>query len=379
MNRTYLAIALFAALSACEEALPLPPPPPPPPAPPEPTLAAPAPPPGSVSAPAAPAAPTPGPASLVAKPLPLPGVSGSASLDYIVYEPGRSRVWVPVGATGSVDVLDVASGTFTRIDGFKTEEREARGKKRTVGPSAATVGAGFVYIGNRASNEVCPIDLRTLARGKCLRLGSATDGVAYVASAKEVWVTTPKDQTIAVLDASKPDALRVKTTVKVDGAPEGYAVDDARGLFFTNLEDKGGTVVVDVATHAVKATFRPGCDAEGPRGLAFDAEHDYLIVACTDHVQVLDLGHDGAALGKLDVGGGVDNIDYRAGRLYVAAGKASKLTVASVDATGQLGVVATGDSSEGARNAVADASGNAYVADSAGGRLLVFAGPGAAK
>jgi DNA-binding beta-propeller fold protein YncE len=283
-----------------------------------------------------------------------------------------------VGSTGSVDVLDTASSTFTRVDGFKTAEREVRGKKRTMGPSAAAVGDGFVYIGNRATNEVCPVDASTLKPAKCLKLVSGTDGVAYVASAKEVWVTLPKDQTVTVLDASKPTALTVKTTVKTDGAPEGYAVDEAHGLFFTNLEDKGGTAVIDVKTHKVKATWSPGCDAEGPRGIVFDGAHGFAIVACTDHVQVLDAAHDGAQLGKLDCGAGIDNLDYVDGRLYVAAGKASKLTVASVDAQGQLTVVATGDSSEGARNAVADASGNAYVADSAGGRILVFAGAKAA-
>ncbi len=315
----------------------------------------------------------PGPARLTGKPLPLPGASGPAFLDYLVYEHAHERVWVPVGSTGSVDVLDIANQTFSRIDGFKTAEREMRGKKRTLGPSAATVGDGFVYVGNRASNEVCPVDVNTLKPGKCLKLATGTDGVAYVAAVKEVWVTTPKDQTLTVLDASKPPTLALKTTVKTDGAPEGYAVDEAHGLFFTNLEDKGGTVVVDVKTHKVKATWNPGCGADGPRGIAFDATHDFAFVACTDHVQVLDGAHDGAPLGRLDAGAGVDNIDYVDGRLYVAASKGSTLTVASIDDKGQLTVVATGDSSEGARNAVADANGNAYVADSLGGRLLVFA------
>jgi DNA-binding beta-propeller fold protein YncE len=314
------------------------------------------------------------PMHLTAKPLPLPGASGPASLDYIACDRSRSRIWVPVGATGSVDVLDIATGIFTRIDGFKTVEREARGRRRTVGPSAATVGDGFVYIGNRATNEVCPIDVNTLRTAKCLKLAAGTDGVAYVASAKEVWVTTPDDRTLMVLDASNPSVLARKTAVKLDGEPEGYAVDDRTGRFFTNLEDKGGTVVVDVRTREVKATWNPGCDADGPRGIAFDAAHDFVIVACTDHVQVLDAAHDGARLGQLDAGAGVDNIDYVDGKLYVAAGKASKLTVASVDEKGRLTVVAVGETSEGARNAVADAKGNAYVADSPGARLLVLSG-----
>jgi DNA-binding beta-propeller fold protein YncE len=316
-----------------------------------------------------------GPTQLSARALALPGATAPVTLDYIVYERARARVWVPVGDTGSVDVLDVASGSFVRVDGFKTAEREVRGKKRMMGPSAAAVGDGFVYIGNRATSEVCPVDTATLKLGKCLKLSSPTDGVAYVAAAKEVWVTTPRDQSLTVLDASKPDALKIKTTIKVDGAPEGYAVDDARGLFFTNLEDKDQTLVIDVKTHkAREPAWKPECGPDGPRGIAADLARGFVFVACTDHVQVLDAGRDGARLATLDTGAGVDNIDWLETHrlLYVGAAKAARLTVARIDDKGHPTVIATGVSAQGARNGVADASGNAYLADPAGARLLVF-------
>jgi hypothetical protein len=283
-------------------------------------------------------------------------------------------VWVPAGSTGSVDVLEVEKGTFTRIEGFKTVEREAHGTKRVVGPSSGSIGDGFAYVGNRASSEVCPIDLATLKPRACTGLTSAPDGVQYVAFSKEVWVTLPKEQTIAVLDASKPGPLKPKATIKLDGSPECYAVDERRGTFFTNLEDKGGTLAIDIETRNVVATWNPGCGPDGPRGVRFDARRDFVIVACTDHVQVLDAGHEGAALGKLDAGAGVDAIDYvdESSLLYVAAGKAARLSVARLDDKGQLEIVATGGTSEGARNAVADATGSVYVADSKQGRLLVL-------
>jgi hypothetical protein len=243
-----------------------------------------------------------------------------------------------------------------------------------MGPSAVSIGDGFAYVGNRASAEICPIDLASLKPGKCIKLPSSTDGVAYVASAREVWVTTPSDQSIVVLDASKPGALKVKTTIKLEGGPEGYASDDSRGLFFTNLEDKNKTVVIDVKTHKPKATWNLSCGSDGPRGVAADVGRGFVYVACTDHVLVLDGGHDGAELGKVDTGGGVDNIDWLESRhlLYAAGGKGARLTIARVDDKGQPTVVATGASTVGARNGVADASGNAYVADPVNARLLVF-------
>jgi hypothetical protein len=80
---------------------------------------------------------------LVVEPIPLPGASGPVSLDFLVYEPQASRVWVPAGGTGSVDVFEIAKHAFTRVEGFKTVERESHGNKRIVGPSSGAIGNGF--------------------------------------------------------------------------------------------------------------------------------------------------------------------------------------------------------------------------------------------
>jgi hypothetical protein len=301
-------------------------------------------------------------------------VTPPASLDYLAYDGAHARVWVPVGNTGSADVFDTSTGSFTRVDGFKTAEREYKGKTRTMGPSAVAIGDGFAYVGNRATGEVCPVDTAKLTVAKCLKLPSSGDGVEYVAAAKEVWVTMPGAQAIAVLDASRPDTLKLKARIQVDGKPEGYAVSSKPGSFFTNLEDKNKTVVIDVKTRRPRETWTIDCGSDGPRGIAVDEEHAFVFVACTDHVLVLDGSHDGAKLATVDTGAGVDNIAWLAPQrlLYAAAGKAARLTVARIDDKGQPTVVATGASADGARNGVADASGNAYVADPVNGRLLVF-------
>jgi hypothetical protein len=304
----------------------------------------------------------------------LPGVTAHAAVDLIAYEPGRERIWVPVGNTGSVDVFDIATGTFARIDGFATKEVEAKGTKRTMGPSAVSIGGGFAYVGNRATSEVCPVSASTLKVEECSQLSSAPDAVAYVARAKEVWVTTPRNQSIVVFDVSRPGVLSAKATVKLGGAPECYAVDDLRGLFFTNLEDKNQTVVIDVKSHKATATWDLTCSGDGPRGIATDGKRGFVYVACTDQVLVLDSARNGTQLAKLDTGAGVDNIDWLQARqmLYVAAGKTGSLTVAYVDDSGHPSVVATGATLDGARNAVADTKGNVYVVDRTNAQLLVF-------
>jgi len=313
-------------------------------------------------------------AQLTAEPIALPGAIGPVSLDFLFYEWQGARVWVPAGGTGSVDVFDIAKHDFTRVEGFKTVEREAHGNKRLVGPSSGAIGEGFAYIGNRATQEVCVVDLQTLKSGSCFKLPASPDGVEYVPSMHQVWVTTPSIQSVVVLEALPKGRLKEKGAIKLEGEPECYALDEPHGLFLTNLEDKGTTLSIDLKTHAVKDTWSPGCSADGPRGVAVDSTRRLVLVACTDHVQVLDAAHGGTLLGRLDTGAGLDNIDYvpSTGLLYAAAGKAARLTVARVGNRGELTVIASGETAAGAKNAVADGNGNAYVADSQGAHLLIL-------
>jgi DNA-binding beta-propeller fold protein YncE len=245
-----------------------------------------------------------------------------------------------------------------------------------MGPSSVTVAGGTVWVGNRGDDKLCAFDGKTLARGACIKLPSMPDGLAYVPTTGELWATTPRDHTLTIVDP-KAKAPATPSTIKLDGAPEGYAVDEARGLFFVNYEDKDKTLAVDAKTRKVKWTWSPGCGKEGPRGLAFDAARRLLLVACTDGAVALDTAHEGKVLGRLKTGGGVDNIDYLPARklLYVASREDGKLTVAKVGDDGTLAKVSESPTAKGARNAVVDAAGNAYVADTAGGRLIVVAAP----
>jgi DNA-binding beta-propeller fold protein YncE len=300
-------------------------------------------------------------------------------MDYIAYDRANRRVWVPAGNTGSVYVIDVADDRIRRIEGFPTAEVERRGRKRTVGPSAVALGGGVAYIGNRGDSSVCAVDAASLERGACVKLDTMPDGLAYVAATREVWVTTPRANSLVILDASGGLAsIARKTNVALPGQPEGYAVDDGRGLFYTNLEDKDQTLVLDLRSHAVSQTWLPGCGSDGPKGLAIDTAARVLFVACSDKVLALDAAHEGKKLSSLDVGDGLDNIDYLPPRhaLYAAAARAGTLTVATVDAAGALTAATVVATAPGARNAVATVEGAAYATDSPEGKVLVVP-PGA--
>ena len=312
---------------------------------------------------------SPAAARYTVRALSLPGGSENGiSMDYVAFDPGTGFLWVPAGNTGAVDVVDTRSGKVTQVPGFPTAEVDVRGRKRVMGPSSVTIGSGVVYVGNRGDSTICAFDARSLERGACGRLDSMPDGLAYVASSKEVWVTTPRDKSVRVLDAA---TLSQKARLGFDGQPEGFAVDTSRGRFYTNLEDKDRTLAIDLKTRQTVATWNPSCGEEGPHGLRVDEKAGFLFLACSTRAEVLDAGHDGAVLSKVDTGDGVDDLDYAPAThlLYVGAAKAGQLTVARVDPRGRLTVTAQVPTREGARNGVVTGDGTVYLAHSSAAKL----------
>jgi DNA-binding beta-propeller fold protein YncE len=303
--------------------------------------------------------------------------AGDVSMDYIAYDPSTNSVWVPGGNTGAVDVVDAATGKVRQIPGFQTKEVEGRNGKRIFGPTAVSIGEGVVYIGNRGDSTVCAFDARTLMRGACGHLDAVPDGVAYVAPTKEVWVTTPGEKSLRVLDSK---TLQEKAKLTFDGNPEGYAVDPVRGRFYTNMEDLDKSLAIDLNTHKTVATWNPSCGKGGPHGIGLDAKAGHLFIACDTLAEVMDVGHDGAILSKVETGDGVDDIHYEPAThlLYVGAANVAKLTIARADDKGHLAIVAQVPTQEGARNATVAKDGTVYLAH--GGRTklsaLVVVSPG---
>lgn len=303
----------------------------------------------------------------------LPGAPAFVGMDYLAYDALHQRIWVPAGNTASVDVLDT-TGHVTQIHGFATVEREFHGKKHKLGPSSVTIGEGTTFIGNRADASVCAIDGTTLARGACVTLASAPDGIAYVKRTHEVWVTTPREKSLTIIDVSHADKLAIVATIPLPGEPEGYAVDEAAGVFITNLEDADRTLLLDVATRKVTRELHPACSEAGPRGVVTTEVAGIVVVACGDHLAALDTKHD-KVLSTLSTGDGLDNIAYDDHLLYAAAGKDARLTVALLGATGALSEVWRATTAAGARVVVCDAKGSAYVADSQQGVVWKFERP----
>jgi hypothetical protein len=59
----------------------------------------------------------------------------------------------------------------------------------------------------------------------------------------EVWVTSPGDDSVRILDSH---TLQQKAKLTFDGRPEGYAVDAKRGRLYMNYKDKDLTTAIDL-------------------------------------------------------------------------------------------------------------------------------------
>jgi DNA-binding beta-propeller fold protein YncE len=317
-------------------------------------------------------------------PIPLPGAKGVVTLDYFAYDRSTGKLWVPASNTGSVDIIDDGTDSVSQVTGFKTGEFELRGRKLTLGPTAVSIGDRVVYIGNRGDSSLCVIDAQTLKREKCLQVAPASagpaaapDAVVYVSATKELWITTgappigvpAADKAIQVFDVSEPRDVKLKTKIPLDGSAEGYAVDNQRGVFYTNIEEAGKTVAIEVRSHKIIGEWKVHDDLQG---LALDSARGFLFVACGDHVVSLDVAHGGRVVDSLVTGPGLDNIDFSSDQklLYAAASVTATLSIIDVGQDGKFHLKALVPTVKGARGVIAAKGETAYLIDPAEGRIV---------
>src|SRR5438045_1864733 len=297
-------------------------------------------------------------------PISLPGASGVVALDYFAYDRATGKVWVPASNTGNVDVIDESSDAVSQVTGFKTGEVELRGRKITLGPTAVSVGDGVVYIGNRGDSSLCVIDALTLKREECRQVAPPSAGPG----APPIGVPSA-DKAIQVFDVSEPRHLKLKLKIPLDGSAEGYAVDNQHGLFYTNIEEAGKTVAIDVRSHKVVAEWKVHDDLQG---LTLDSARGFLFVACGDHVVSLDVAHGGRLIDSLVTGPGLDNIDFSPAKklLYAAASIRATLSIIEVGDDGKFRLQSLVPTVKGARGVVAGKGETAYLIDPVEGRIL---------
>ena len=305
-------------------------------------------------------------------PLSLPGSDGPVGFDDLRFSAELHEVLVPAGRTGRLDLVDPRRKQVAEISGFSESRAGRRGHGE--GTTSADSGAGLVFASDRTQRTVVvadPTTRRIVARAK---LRGGPDYVRWVGSTREVWVTEPAGKVIETfrVERGTPPTLTPTGAIEVPDGPESLEIDPRRHRAYTNTWHDA-TVAIDLESRRIVGRWKNGC--AGSRGLALDAEREFLFVGCDEgRAVLLDAGHDGKVLGRAQAGGGVDIIafDARLSHLYVPGGESADLTVVGVGSAGSLDVLGRLPTAPDAHCVTADDLGNVYVCDPANGRLLTF-------
>lgn len=196
---------------------------------------------------------------------------------------------------------------------------------------------GFVSDGLTASVTVFDLDsLKTVATID--GTGEKPDAIVYEPGSHRVWTFNGKSHNASVID---PVAKRVIDTVALPGKPE-FAVTDADGHIFVNIEDRSELVQIDAGSHKVLQTWSLA-PCESPSGLAIDVAHHRLFSVCDNEKMAVTDSVTGHLVTTVPIGSGPDAVVFDAGdaTVYSSNGESGTITAVHEDDSDHFSVKAT--------------------------------------
>ena len=287
------------------------------------------------------------PAYMLTKAVPL---GAPDRWDYVVFEPGRDRVYVAHG-----DRLAVVDGRTGAVIGCV---EDVPGGTHGTAISAPT-GQGFTDDGREGT--VVAFDLKTLKVTRRIPAGQDADAAVIDEATGHAFIIEGDPGTITVID-TRTDA--VVATVKA-GEKMEYAAADGAGTVYVAGKGRSDLLKVDARTNAVVERW-PTPDCKSPHGLALDKAAHRLFMGCVNSMMMVVDANTGRTVGKLPIGNGSDAIawDPTRRRVFSSNGADGTITVyqqRSPDAYQPLEPVAT------------VVSGRTMAVDPLSGRLFVAA------
>jgi YVTN family beta-propeller protein len=255
---------------------------------------------------------------------------------------------IPIGGEGGWDILTVDSHAHRLYLSHATKVVVVDLTKNAVaGEITDTPGVhGFVvapelergFSSNGKESKASVVDLKTLKTISKVETGENPDAMVYDPRRSEVYVFNHTGKSATVIDAK---TSKVVGTIPLDGSPEFAAVDSAAGRVYCNLEDKNEVVVIDTAKHEVTArcALAPG---EEPTGIALDAAHHRLFVACHNKMMAMLDTQTGKVVTTVPIGAGPDGCAFDdAMQLAFASCGEGVVTIAKEETPEKLTVVQT--------------------------------------
>lgn len=218
---------------------------------------------------------------------------GNGSYDYLFLDSAARRLYVSHGT--AVHVIDLATETpVGMISGMQ-------------GNHGIAVAGDKGFISDGKANAVVVFNTNNFQTITTIPLsGKKPDAIIYDPASKTVLAFNGSSNNISVIDV---DGLKEIRTISLPGAPE-FAVSDAQGKIYNNLEDANKLQVIDTKEwKAVQSFALAPCG--GPTGLALDSANNRLFTACRANkgLSVLDL-KTGRVITTVPIGAGVDAVAY---------------------------------------------------------------------
>lgn len=269
---------------------------------------------------------------------------GDGGWDLLSVNPGDERMYLAHG--DRVTAVDLKRGAM--IDKLAPADRAHA--------ALAIPGSHEVLVTNGTSNTAVILDGRTGNVRSTISTGKKPDAAAYDPATRTVWVMTPGDGNITVID---PVSAKVVATVTVGGSLELGAAD-GNGKLYVNVEDKNDVAVIDTrARKLIRREALPGCD--GPTGIVYDPATRETLSACANGVAVV-LSASGKPIASLTIGKRPDGaaFDERRRLALVPSGADGNLSI--IELAPKPRVVATVTTAKSARTIALDPSnGRAYL------------------
>ena len=234
-------------------------------------------------------------------------VGGEGSWDYVTFDPGAKRLFVP--RSTHTMVLDAKSG---KVLGDIPGQKIAHGVALAPG-----VNRGFITDGG-GDGSIVVFDLTTYAVLGKLPAQPDADGIIYDSALNLILVVSGDK---GVLMTFKPDIDpvhgQIDKPIELGGAPE-YLVSDGKGTVFINLEDKGVVAKVDLGQRKVVAKW-PVAPGGQPVGMSFDWKSRHLFIGCRKpQLMIVMNSEDGKVVASLPIGAGVDATKFDSGQAFAS-------------------------------------------------------------
>jgi DNA-binding beta-propeller fold protein YncE len=254
------------------------------------------------------------------EPIPLPGTAGG--YDFIQMDAAGNRLLLGHEGNHSFDVFDLKTRQLVKVVPTGTSQ-----------DAAADVKRHLYYVSGNDPGRMVIVDSRTLAVTGQVPLPDDSDLIGYDPKTGLVHICDDKAAQQWIID---PVALKIVATITFDGkGMEDMALDLKKRLLYQAVKGTSTIAAVDLDNNQILAAW-PLAPDKGPHGIALVPKMGRLLVACAEHLVMLDTS-TGKIVATAPIGGRVDEMAYdpklqmaycasRQGKISVVAVKADSLT-----------------------------------------------------